>query len=616
MKRFFRIFFNIFAFFGRLIRTLSAALSLLVFAAIVAIAIVLFVASRPRPIENGTILTLNLQGDIVEEQPADAPLADLARQMMAGDNDSGDIVLQNVIDAIEAAAKDQRIAAIVVKSSDLDAAGIDQLQRIGRALEAFKKSGRPVIAADDWYGQKQYYLASFADTIIVNPMGAVSLRGFGSYPLYFREALEKLRVHFHIFKVGVYKSATEPLTGDAMSEEARRQNQEWLSSLWQSFSGDIEKRRGLAQGRLQSYIEKSNEEVRKADGDTAQMAKNAGLVDKILSREETLASLKQLGGLTADGELKSISFKNYFSRLTPSYQEQDDQPGQIGLIVAEGLIVPGRRVPGRIGADALAEMIRTARKDKNIRAVVLRLNSGGGSAFASEIIRQELRQLQKSGKKLVVSMGPMAASGAYWLAAGADQIWAAPTTLTGSIGIFGAIPTFEDSLAALGVHSDGVGTSDLAAGMNLARTLPPVLAESIQLSVENGYRRFITIVAEGRKMTPVAVEAVAEGRVFSGRDAQKLGLVDKLGGLDEAIAAAADLCGLKEYRTVYIKTKTPLRQRLNEIFQVNQNDGIAAVFGRLNKSPALAAIVDAGEPLTLADPNHCYALTLARSPLR
>jgi len=616
MKRFFRVFLKISAALGRLVRGLYAALSLVIFVALVILVVALFVAGRQRPIDNGSILTLNLRGDIVEERRASAPFVELARQMTASDDDSGDIVLQNVIDVIEAAAQDRRIAAITVKTSDLGQAGIDQLQRIGQALEAFKKTGRRVIATDDSYSQKQYYLASFANTVIINPMGSVSLRGFGSYPLYFREALEKLRIHVHVFKVGVYKSATEPLTESAMSEEVRRQNGEWLSSLWQTFSGDIEKRRGLAKGRLQNYIEKANEEMREADGDAAQMAKNARLVDEIFTREETTNYLKKLGGPDAGGELKTISFREYFSRLDSSDREEDGQPGQIGIIVAEGEIVSGRRVPGRIGADALAKMIRSAREDQNIRAVVLRLNSGGGSAFASEIIRQELRQLQKSGKKLVVSMGPVAASGAYWLAADANEIWASPTTLTGSIGIFGAIPTFEDSLAALGVHSDGVGTSDLAAGLNPTRPLPPALAESIQLSVENGYRRFIAIVAEGRKMTPAAVEAIAEGRVFTGRDAQKLGLVDKLGGLDEAIAAAAGLSGLKQYRAVYIKQELSMRQRLLELFHADWSDGIATLFGRLSKSPVLAAIAGASEPLTLSDPNHCYALTLARSPLR
>jgi len=593
------------------------ALSLLIFAFVAALIIFVSLANQPRPIENGTILTLNLQGNLVEEKRTGPPFADLARQIMSDEDDGGDIVLQNVVDAIDAATKDRKITAIVVKTADLGEAGIDQLQRIGKALEAFKKTGRHVVAADDYYTQKQYYLASFTDTVIINPMGTILLHGFGTYPLYFQEALAKLHIHFHVFRVGVYKSATEPLTANAMSEEARRQNKEWLSSLWETFSQEIEDRRRLPRGRLQNYIDQGTAAMRQAQGDAARMAQEAGLADKIFNRAETLAYLKKIGGVEADGELQTISWGKYAARLASSYEEQDDQPGQIGIIVAEGQITTGRQRPGRIGCDALAEMIQTARKNENIRAVVLRINSGGGSAFASEIIRQELLQLEKSGKKLVVSMGPMAASGAYWLAANADEIWAAPTTITGSIGIFGAIPTFEDSLAALGVHSDGVGTSDLAAGLNLTRELPPALAESIQLSVENGYRHFIDIVAEGRKMTPAAVEAVAEGRVFSGRDAQKLRLVDKLGGLDEAIAAAAHLCHLRQYRAVYIQRRLPLRQRLSEIFQMSDASRMTiAGFGRLARSPVASALFTAGEPLLTTDPNHCYSLTLAQSPLR
>jgi len=616
MKKFFRILFRIFAGLGRLVRALYMMLSLLLFGLVAALVIFLYLANQPRPVENGTILTLNLRGNIVEEKRASSPVADLARQMAGDEENDGDIFLQDVIDAIGAAAKDRRIAAILLKTSGLGEAGIDQLRRIGLALEAFKKTGRPVIAADDYYTQKQYYLASFANTVIVNPMGAIALHGFGAYPLYFQEAFEKLRIHFHIFRVGRYKSATESLTENAMSDEVRQQNKEWLSSLWQSFSQEIEERRRLPQGRLQNYIDQTAAEMRKAGGDSAKMAKDAGLADKIFSRAETRAYLQEIGGLTADGELKTISWEKYAADVTPSYEEQEDQPGQIGIIVAEGQITTGRQKAGRIGCDSVAEMIQKARKNKNIRAVVLRINSGGGSAFASEIIRQELLQLQKSGKKLVVSMGPVAASGAYWLAASADEIWAAPTTITGSIGIFGAIPTFEDSLAALGVHSDGVGTSEFAAGLNLARALPPALAETIQLSVENGYRQFLDIVATGRKMPLDAVETVAEGRVFSGREAQKLRLVDKLGGLDEAIAAAAQLCGLKQYRAIYIERRLSLRQRLSEIFQMSGSSLAAAGFGRLARSPAVAALLAAGEPLVATDPNNCYTLTLVRSPLR
>ncbi|MDR3088853.1 MAG: signal peptide peptidase SppA [Desulfobulbaceae bacterium] len=621
MKNFPRVFFSIFAGLGRLIRAIHAALSLAIFALVMLVIVAFCLADRPRPIEHGSLLTLNLTGDVVEEKGASEPLIDLARRLAAAEDTDGDIFLPDVIDAINAAAADPHIAAIVLKTSGLGQVGIDQLHSIGIALQAFRKTGRKVIAADEYYGQKQYYLASFADTIILNPMGAILLHGFGTYPLYFQEALEKLRIHFHVFRVGAYKSATEPLTRNAMSDEVRRQNSEWLSSLWQTFSGEIEKRRGLPAGRLQACIDQTEEKMRKANGDAAKMAKDAGLADKILSREETLAYLETLGIARASGGgLKSVSLKDYAARLTPTYQERQDQPGQIGIIVAEGQIVAGRREPGRIGGDSLAEMIRTARANPNLRAVVLRINSGGGSAFASETIRQALLELKKSGKKLVISMGPVAASGAYWLAANADEIWAAPTTLTGSIGIFGAIPTFADSLAALGVHSDGVGTSEFAAGLNLTRELPPALAASIQLSVENGYRRFISIVAEGRKMRPEAVLKVAEGRVFSGRDAQKLHLVDKLGGLDEAVAAAAGLCNLKRYRAVYVKEKQTFSlRRLLTVFATAQGelwrDPTAISIKPLAHS-TMETVAAATRLLTPTDPNYCYALTMARSPLR
>jgi protease-4 len=534
----------------------NTAFNLLFLLVILIVIIALFTGGTHR-LEDNSLLVLSLTGDIVEEKQPVSSAGKLFQEMQGEPARDAETLLQDILHIIDRATEDDRIAAIQLDLKDLGNAGIDQLQAIGAALKRFRATGRQVIAAEDLYTQKQYYLAAYADLVAVNPMGGVDLHGYGAYPLYFREALDKLKINYHVFRVGTYKSAIEPITRDSMSPEARRQNALWLASLWDSYVADVTQERKISRANIDTYTNFVDRLLADVDGDTAKLALKTGLVDRIWTRPQLQSHLAALAGTSSGRDYTSISSADYLRLIGPAAQGGSTALNKVGILVAQGNILPGKQPSGVVGGDTLADLIKVAREDATVKAVVLRINSGGGSAFASEIIRQELLELKKSGKPLVVSMGTMAASGGYWIAADADQIWAAPTTLTGSIGIFGAIPTFENTLAELGIHSDGIGTTPLASGLNLARPLSPQLQATIQLSVDHGYRQFLAIVQQGRKIDRQQLESIAEGRVFDGRTAQKIGLVDELGGLDEAVAAAAGLAGIADDFEPYPIRRSP-----------------------------------------------------------
>lgn len=557
MRDLLRSIVGIFRFAGRVLTFLRNTTFNLLFLLVILIAGVAIFTGGGRQLEDNSILVLSLTGDIVEEKQPISSLNKLFQEMKGEPAKDTEILLQDILHIIDRATEDNRITAIQLDLKDLGDAGIDQLQAIGAALKRFRATGRQVIAAEDLYTQKQYYLAAYADLVAVNPMGGVDLHGFGTYPLFFREALDKLKINYHVFRVGTYKSAIEPIVRDSMSPEARRQNAVWLSSLWDSYVADVTTERKIPRANIDAYTDSIDRLLAAADGDTAQLALKTGLVDRVWTRPQIQAHLAAIAGTSSERDYTSITSADYLRLIGPAAQGGSAALNKVGILIAQGNILPGKQPAGVIGADTLADLIKVAREDATVKAVVLRINSGGGSAFASEIIRQELLELKQRGKPLVVSMGTMAASGGYWIAADADQIWAAPTTLTGSIGIFGAIPTFENTLADLGIHSDGIGTTPLASGLNLARPLSPQLKETIQLSVDHGYRQFLAIVGQGRKIDRNQLENIAEGRVFDGRTARKIGLVDELGGLDEAVAAAAGLASIADNFEPYYIRRSP-----------------------------------------------------------
>ncbi len=499
----------------------------------------------PEPvIPDGSALVLAPKGIIVEKRSPVDPFT-LYLNKIAEIPQQEELLLQDIIDGVRAAASDDRIKLLVVAPDSLERAGLNQLQDIGAAIEFFKQSGKVVIGFGDSFDQKQYYFASWSDEIYLNPMGSVNLQGFGIFRLYMRDMLDKLSINFHIFKVGTYKSFLEPFIRNDMSPEAKRANGQWLTSLWDGFCADIAKNRGLPVRAVTQAVNNLAINIKYAGGNSAKMAMNNGLIDGVKTRAAIREYLINLVGANDAGtSFKRIDFNDYLTGVSKEFSPEDCDKG-IAIIVAQGNIIYGTGTKSQIGSKTLSSIIRELGEDDQVKGVVLRVDSGGGSAFASEIIRQELLLLkEKTGKPLVISMGSMAASGAYWFSADADKIFASSATLTGSIGIFGAFPTVENSLARIGIFSDGIGTTNLAGSGNPTRTLPENLKNAIQTRVEYGYEQFIDIVAQGRNMTTEQVKRIAQGRVWDGATALELGLVDEIGTLEDAVAAAAEMAGL------------------------------------------------------------------------
>jgi len=438
-------------------------------------------------------------------------------------------------------------------------------------------------------------------------MGGVDLHCLGVYRLYFKDAIDSLKINYNIFKVGTYKSALEPFTRTGMSVQDQKQNEIWLSKLWHNFSSIVSENRHISAFQLRRYTNNIAEELEKTKGNTAQLANNTGLVDQIMTRSQIKDHLKSITQTTGNS-LPVTSTKKYLDNIVPSYTHDGTSQDNIGIIVAEGNILPGKQPTGFIGGDSLALLIDKARTDSTVKALVLRINSGGGSAFASEIIRQSLLDFKKSNKPLVVSMGSVAASGGYWIAADADKIWAEKTTITGSIGIFGAIPTFEHSLESLGVYSDGIGTTPLAAGLNITRPLSQPIKDSIQQTIEYNYGQFLDIVAEGRDMDLTRVAGLAEGRVYDGVTAKEIGLVDDLGSLDDAIQSTAKLAGLTDYKARYIQPPSTVKDQLLQYFTSGLQpfaSNLDPQWVRLLKETFSTQI---NQFLTLDDPAGVYAV--------
>ena len=425
---------------------------------------------------------------------------------------------------------------------------MNKLQAVGEALSDFKTSKKPIIAAGDYFEQYQYYLASYADKVYLNPLGSVAFDGFDYSQVYFKELLDKLKVKPHVFKVGTYKAAVEPFIRNSMSDEAREANEYLYDAMWENFKADVTAQRQLSDTITSGQLDDYMAAFESANGDMAQMALDTNLVDALKTRTEIRNELINLSGYDEDAKtFRNIGFSSYITEpdedLNPLAESKKDQ---IAVVVARGQIVNGTQRAGMIGGDSTAALLRKAGEDERTKAVVLRIDSPGGSGFASEIIRQEILQLKEKGIPVIASMSSVAASGGYWIAAEADEIWAAPTTITGSIGVFGLVMTLEDSAAAIGVHSDSVSTTEIES-LNTLEGISDSQARILQRSTENFYQFFITMVAEARNMTPEAVDGVAQGRIWTGRQALERGLVDNLGDFDDAIQAAAKRADLNDY---------------------------------------------------------------------
>ncbi len=587
---------------------LRALIFNLIFLALVIFVIYILVGSEDPFLEDDTILKLNIAGDVVEQPTERDPFGDYGGRLLGLPGEPRETVLQDILDAVAHAENDPKISAMLLDLRLMGRIGLNQMETIGLALSDFKRSGKPIIGAGDYFSQNQYYLASHADTLFLNPMGGVNLHGFGLYRFYFKDALEKLKVDFHVFQVGSYKSALEPITRNSMSAEDRSQTRDWLSALWENYTTDVARQRSLTPEKINEYINSVPTNLQKVGGDTAKLALSYGLVDELKTRKEIRTYLAQFAGSDGENGINLISLNDYLGHVTPSRNGSEEDADLVGLIIAQGTIVTGESRPGTIGADTISALLRRASEDDRIKAVVLRVDSGGGSAFASELIRQEILALKEQGKPLIVSMGAYAASGGYWIAADADEIWASANTLTGSIGIFMALPNFDALLKQGGIHRDGVGTTNLASGIDLSKPLSEELRKAIELNLQNGYDRFISLVAEGRGMERYEVEALAQGKVFAGEKAKDVGLVDELGSVDQAIEAAAGQAGISDYAVTTLLPPLSWWDRI--VYQIGaeaksllQENLIFQSFFK-GAEPALTALQSF---LIFPDPNGMYA---------
>jgi protease-4 len=537
------------------------------------------------------------EGTIVEQTTQSAPF----EALLGGNDIAAETRYQDLIDALDTAKTDSRIAVIVLDLEHMTGVSPAHLSGLGDALAQAKAAGKEIVAVGDYYTQGQYYLASYADNIYMHPMGQVLLTGFGSYQNYYKDLLDRLKVKVHVYRVGAYKAAVEPYTRTDMSAEAREANRAMIDELWQDYIAKVSTNRKMTLDQINDYVNRYEDVLKSADGDMARAALEHGLVDALISRDEMRERLIAKVG-ESEGTFRQIASNDYL-RATRSVPAP--ATNEVGVVVAAGMILPGEQPRGSIGADSLTELIRSARLDKNVKAVVLRVDSPGGAAISSEVIRQEIEQLQVSGKPVVVSMAGVAASGGYWISATADEIWAAPTTVTGSIGIFGMVPTFEDSLAAIGVARDGVGSAPLAGALDPLGGISDPMGRILQANVEAGYKRFLDLVSRGRNMLPEDVDKIGQGRVWTGRKAHELGLVDGLGQLPDAIAAAAKRAGLTDYQVRFIEKPLSAREQLLQQLAGSMGFVSSTSLGQLARALSDLARLD--------DPLHTYALCEACS---
>ncbi|MGC1067356.1 signal peptide peptidase SppA [Pantoea agglomerans] len=488
------------------------------------------------PIQQGA-LKVDLSGVLVDKPSVSNRLSKIGRQLLGASSDRlQENSLFDVVDAIRQAKDDSNIKGMVLDLREFAGGDQPSLQYVGKALREFRDSGKPIYALGDSYSQAQYYLASYATKIYLSPQGTVDLHGFATNGLYYKTLLEKLKVTSHVFRVGTYKSAVEPFLRDDMSPAARDADSRWVGQLWQNYLNTVAANRQITPEQLFPGAAAIIAGLNAVKGDTAQYALDNKLVDALGSRAAADQELVKTFGLDKQSnDYRSVSIYDYSVKTTSTQQD-----GNIAVVMASGAIMDGEETPGNVGGDTTAAQIRDARLDPKIKAIILRVNSPGGSVTASEAIREELAAAQAAGKPIVVSMGGMAASGGYWISTPASYIVANPSTLTGSIGIFGVINTLENSLDSIGVHTDGVATSPLA-DISTTKALPTEVQQLMQLTIENGYRNFVGLVAKSRHKTPEQIDAIAQGHVWTGSDAKANGLVDALGDFDDAVKKAGEL---------------------------------------------------------------------------
>jgi protease-4 len=561
MKGIFKFIGLIFKIIWKTITIIRLTITNLFFLILLVAIYLVYVQTEPEPTtteQKPSALVLNLSGPITEQasyvSPSDSLTNTLLGRALPKEN-----VLFDIVDVLRKATHDDNISGLVLSLGDMSETSLTKLRYIAKAIKEFKATGKPVIAIGDLYSQSQYYLASYADKIYMAPDGLVTLKGYSAYSLYYKTLLDKLDVNTHIFRVGTYKSAVEPYMRTDMSPAAKASNQRWVQQLWNAYLTDIANNRHITPDNLRLSMSTFLTKLKSVQGDLAQLSLKLGLVDQLASRQQIRTALAKVFGRQGNDSYRAISYYDYLTTL-PDHEQK--LPDRIAVIVASGTIMNGEQAQrGVIGADDISNLLREARRDSHIKAVVLRVNSPGGSAFASEIIRSEIDALQAAGKPVVVSMSSLAASGGYWLSSSADKIVAQPTTLTGSIGIFSVIPTFEKSLSHIGISTDGVGTTPFS-DQGIFTGFSDGAKQAIQMTIDRGYQRFISLVAKHRHMSLKQVDKIAQGHVWTGQDAARFGLVDKLGDFDDAVDLAATLADLKQYNLDWLEKPRSTLEKL------------------------------------------------------
>jgi len=470
--------------------------------------------------------------------------------------------LTDILNTIEAAKDDDNIKGIYMELA-APAAGMATMSVLRDALKDFKESGKFIVAYGNYYTQGGYYMASVADKLYLNPVGGIAMQGFAAQIPFFKNMLDEWGIKAQVFYAGKFKSATEPFRRTEMSEENRLQVEQYLNEGYNIFLTDMAKSRGKSVTELKQMI--NDLSVRNAED-----AITYGLADGLMYKDQVLEDLRDRLGLEDDDKIEGISLKKYNKSVKK--KSNFGASSRIAVVYAEGSIVDGEGETGNIGGDRYAKIIRKIRKDDKVKAIVLRVNSGGGSALASDIILRELMVAKEEGKKVIVSMGDVAASGGYYIACEGDKIFAEPNTITGSIGVFGLLPGLNKLMKdEIGITFDTVKTGQYATLGTPFFDINETEGKIIQQSVDEVYQTFKERVAAGRDMTVDAVDEVAQGRVWTGQKAATIGLVDELGGLDDAIAAAAELADIEDYRVKeYPQTKEPLQQLLDDIMGKDQ----------------------------------------------
>ncbi|HRO87825.1 MAG TPA: signal peptide peptidase SppA [Chiayiivirga sp.] len=526
------------------------------------ILLVALFSGRPKLPERSA-LVIAPQGQVVEQFSADPFERALSKAI---NQPLPETQLRDLVRALEAAATDSRIERVVIRPDQMTGIGFAALEELARAVTEFRKSGKQLVAYADGMDQKQYYLAALADEVYLHPDGMVLLEGLSRYRAYYREALEdKLGVDVHLFRVGEYKSAAEPYILDAASPESREADLYWMNDLWRHFLADVARLRSLDADALQAGIDDFAARVESVAGDMGKLALEQKLVDGLVTQDQFRDLMVERGVEdTETHSFRQVSMDAYLGFVDRERPAFDARP-KVAIVVAQGEIAAGDLPPGTVGGVSTSRLLRDAREDADVKAVVLRVDSPGGGVFPSEQIRREVELIRAAGKPVVVSMGNVAASGGYWISMNADAIYAQPTTITGSIGIFGLFMTIPDTLAKVGVHVDGVATTKIAGAFDPTRPMSAEVGKTIQAIIDQGYRQFIGKVAAARETTPEAIDQVARGRVWSGTQAEARGLVDELGGLHDAVAEAARRATLPSdgYRVQYVeKTLSPFEQAL------------------------------------------------------